>query len=68
MYKSIVITLAVVGLAVSANGLIQEQVLKKGLLEAYDKSVKPDGVTKVKVGHHVLDLDICPHKEVVLIE
>ena len=59
------ILLAFIGLALaSASGINQVSVLKKGLLAGYDKTVKPEGVTKVKVGHHVLDLDLCPHKQV----
>ena len=59
------ILLAFVSLALaSASGLNQASVLKKGLLAGYDKTAKPEGVTKVKLGLHLLDIGICPHHQV----
>ena len=38
--------------------------LKQFVFKGYDKTVKPDDQVKVNVGFQILDLRLCPHKQV----
>jgi len=39
--------------------------LRNAVLEGYEKDAKPDGQVSVKSGMHILDFNLCAHKEVL---
>ena len=39
--------------------------LRASLFHSYDKLVMPDSLVKVQLGMTLLNVDVCPHKQVV---
>jgi hypothetical protein len=64
--SKLILILLVVSLAEFSQAFSKLSALRQSIFLGYDRHVLPDEPVKVKFGFNLLNLDVCPHKQVFL--